>query len=58
MTIYLVMVMTEFEYGGREVEKAFYSEEKAKDYIKDKQRTIDNWYGEDELYTIEEIEIE
>lgn len=60
MVVYVVMVITDYEYGCRSIEKAYATREQAEKAIaKLGQQTVDFWDGsQSPLYTIEELEVE
>ena len=59
MVVYVVMILVDEEYGGRDMIKGFSTKKQAKDFIREHgQTTVECWYGDEPLYTIEELEID
>lgn len=57
--VYIVMKICDFEYGCREVDRVFSTENEAKEYVESVQEDIVFWNGKThKLYTIEEWEVE
>lgn len=59
MRVYIVLVIIEEEYCGKEIEKVFTNKEDAENYVKENQSTFIHWDGNKiEYYSIEEWEVE
>ena len=59
MKVYCVMVVSDEEYGCRDVESIWANYEQAEAHIAELgQETLDLWFGDVELYTIEEYDLQ